>query len=477
LNKVEKYLNIFMRISLLIIFIGMIIGNIFSISTEIYKNKFVLSNFNIILIIMYILTILIDIFILKSKISKKKKIILIMLFGTVLRVFWLLNINTPIVSDYLTMYNSAKQLLNGNFYELYGFGYFARFPHLIPSLIYMSFLIKLFPTSHLIVYKFINLIFSIFSMFLIYIISKKILKTEKGQLICLIIASIFPAFIAYISTYCTENLVIWTYLIGILLLFNTIKLDEFKDRKNILKENILLLITGIILGIANLFRAIAIVILIAVCVYIIFFKKNRRIINCLCVVLGYIFITCLVSSILLFTGIIERPLYDAVEPSITSILKGTNIESNGMWNEQDGKYINDNLKNENFENECKEYVVNRIKETPIIKIITLLIKKIGIMWGNGSNGGVYWATLGTNYNLHIIDVFYNIFNIGILTFSIIGLKNNENKLINFMYILIGGYILVFSIIEIQPRYSFIVSYLFIWFSSLGIEKVIEKRRE
>ena len=467
MDKKKNGLNIFMRISLFVFFIIIFISNIVNIKIEISEKEVVFNSFNIAFITIYLLIIIINILLLNSRINKNKKIFLMVILGAILRFIWMAKINTPLSSDYATIYNSAKGILVGDFSDIYGFGYFARFTHLFPTVIYFNILLRIFPVLNLTIYKVIKFVLSIISMFLVYLISKKIFKNEKIQLISLSIVAIFPAFISYVSTYCTENLAIWLYLLAIwLFLLNN---DENKK--------ILYIVIGFILSIANLFRTVGIIFLIGIMVYTFIYDKKEnkeKIVNIILIILPYLLFTVLFSNILITLKLIDRPLYNPIEPKTTSILKGLNADSYGMWNKEDAEFIEENLKNIDFKEQCNNRIIERIKNTPINKFAKLFIMKIVIMWKTGDNGGIYWAGLDTEYKLSCISIFYNLINMIFTTLCIIGfLKKEQNIYINLFYILFGGYSLVFFILEVQPRYTYIISYLIIFFALSGIEKTIE----
>lgn len=130
--------------------------------------------------------------IINSNINIKNQVILILLCAFALRALWLLNINSIPVSDFKVIYESAEYFLKGDRSMFWGTSYMARFPHLTIMVLYMALMIKLFPIHNLLIMKMVNLSLGVLSVFLIYLIVKKIFNSEKKGLIAAALASVFP---------------------------------------------------------------------------------------------------------------------------------------------------------------------------------------------------------------------------------------------------------------------------------------------
>ena len=174
---------------------------------------------------------------------------------------------------------------------------------------------KLFPINHLIVMKFNNLICGLLIVFLIYLIIKEIFKNERYALYGVAITALFPHLVTYVAVFCTENIAIMFYLLSLLIFFKALK------SKN---KITLFSLCGIILAVRNLFRIVAIIMIIAYVMYVVIYDTNkfRDKIKCiLSLVLSYSFVILIVSSTLQWLGITENPLWRGSEPNITNILK------------------------------------------------------------------------------------------------------------------------------------------------------------
>ena len=128
-----------------------------------------------------------------SKLKTKFKLLIILLIAFIIRLLWIINVKSVPVSDFLTIYNTAKEFLNGNVSQLRDYGYLARFPHLTPMMLYMAGMIKLFGPYHIMAMKCVGLILSVLSVYLIYKLSGYYTKSDRNRLIAALIASIYPS--------------------------------------------------------------------------------------------------------------------------------------------------------------------------------------------------------------------------------------------------------------------------------------------
>lgn len=415
--------------------------------------------------------------IIKSKrLINSKKIILIILLGLSLRILWLININTLPSSDFLLLYNSAIDLTNNDNTVFTGVNYIARFPHLSYMIVYMALIMKIFGQS-LFIIKIGNLVFSVITMYLVYKVSLEVFEKENIALLSLGVSVIFTPMITYVGVLATENIAIPFYLASIYYFLRAIKGGISVK---------LLIISGLLLGIGNLFRMVAVIVLIAYAMYIIIFENKNIIVKIrgtIVIISMFIIVTVSGSFLLKSFGITEVHLWKGREPAITNILKGSNIKSFGRFNEEDAtmpdKYNYDYDK-------VKEVAIDIIKErltttSPIRLGIFYSGKFIG-QWSQGDMSGISWSESGSeklgiinsgNYR-GVVQFIYMI----IILLSFISLFNTkrifgENQIINLFYIILCGYGCFYLITEMQGRYAYIVCWLFIIFATSGIEKIMD----
>ena len=401
------------------------------------------------------------VFIIYSKIRHKTKILLLLILAFILRIFWVVSVNTMPVSDFLNMYESASYLVQGNLDAFSGYNYLARFPHLVPMTLYMSLIIKLFPIYNIVVMKIINIVLGVLSIYLLYKLSDIFIKSEKNKLYILLLGGIFPAFISYSSVLCTENLAIPLYLITLIVFY---KATQNKNSK-------IFFGAGVLLSISNLFRGVGIVFIIAIIIYIFMCEEDNKFKNTFYVLFGYILLAVLVSGALINFNVIKRPLWIGMENSnLTLLLKGTNVNSGGKWSVEDAEFVDKYLKSENFEKICINKILGRLEEMSFGELILFWSKKILSQWCIGDFSGTYWAFAGTNTPfLPFLPHTFQIIYILILAISIFSLFSKKNNLL--IHLLLLGFGLLFMIIETQPRYSYVISWAILILAVEGIEEL------
>ena len=467
--KEEVFLDKFQKFccNSLKLFIGIALFLIFICSLGVFGAQ-VKTNLELSIFLLLGVSLVTGVFIINSQLSTKIKVVLLLTLSFLIRIWWILNIDSVPVSDYETMYLSAKELLNGDYSAFRGFKYLARFPHLVCSTLYMALMILIFPISHLFAIKIANVILSIISLILLYKLSDYFLKHEKVKLAVILLGGIYPAFISYSSTYCTENIAIPLFL-GVMLLFmRACKSNDIGKW----------LLCGIVLAISDLFRAVGIVFLIAFVIYIFVFTQESKFRNSLILIASMLFTTFSVSLFLISTGIIEKPLWQGAEPSFaTLMLKGSNATSYGKWNLEDAQFVEENLENKDLGKMCIEKSIDRIRQLSSLERIEFFATKFLSQWSIGDFCGTYWATLETENE--IVGTVPRNFQIAfsvIIFLSILSIfAKNTPTSTTIMYILLCGFGLVFMILETQQRYSYICSWIFVILATQGIENIINWR--
>ncbi len=455
MNKFSDFLTNALRIVILVA-VGILIATSIGITTKLsgdeFTNKFFAFEVGIIIIGSIIIF---------SNMRHKHKIWLLLLMALGLRLFWILSINTMPVSDFQTMYENANIILSGDLSELKGYSYLARFPHLIPMTFYIAGMIKLFPIHNLIAMKLLNVVYGCVSLYLLYKLLDGFVKSERNKLFIILIGAVFPPFITYTSVLCTENIAIPLYLLTLLMFYKARNINSPKY----------FIIVGGILAISNLFRGVAIVFLIAFSIYLLLCTDKNKFVNIGSTILGYIIITVGISGILLKADIIERPLWNGAEPSsVTLLLKGTNFESNGMWNLDDADFIDEHLRDDDLVNQCLDKVKERILSKTPKELFIFYAKKFGSQWAVGDCSGTYWAYTGANiYIQSVLPITFQYTYMLILIFAFLTLLKKGEKNNILLNIILFGFGLLFIIIETQPRYSYIVSWIFLILATQGIE--------
>jgi hypothetical protein len=395
--------------------------------------------------------------------DNKRSLILILIIAFSIRAIWIIFIETKPVSDFALMFEYGKQFANGDYSMFKGNNYIARFPHLTFYVVYLGMLNSLF-SNPLVALKLINLLLSTANVYILYLICAELYNDKKKGIIAAIIGSIFPAFIIYSSVACTENVAMTFFLLSLYIFLLVIKK----------KVNYYwLLLSGFVLLIGNMFRSVAAVIMIAYLMYLVIYcYKDSLIKLCLLLIVSFIIPMLLINQVLLKADITEYNLWKGSEPSITSVLKGTNIKNKGMWNEEDANIVEKyNYDYDAINKASKEIIKERLTTTSSLNLIGFYIQKIVIQWSTGDFSGLSWSTSEVEnkniiYNISQNSSFYTqIIYASLVVLIYLGLYNKnsyrKNKEINLIYIIFCGYGLLYLITEMQPRYAYIVSWVFV----------------
>ena len=413
--------------------------------------------------------------IIRIKIKTNYKIVFILTVAFFVRLIWTLNVNSILVSDYYRIYDAANKFLNGNKEAVQDFGYLARFPHLVPMMVYMMGMLKLFGNNAFLVMKGVSLILSVLTVYLVYRLSFYYVKKPCFRLIAMAIAAVYPSFIAYSSTFCTETIGVPLFLTAVLY-FHKCNEQEYTKKFGFL-------LCGVILYCSNLFRGVGLAFLIAFTLYIFLFsnvqtrKKLQRFFQ---LAIGYIVTAALISTVLIATHITERPLWKGSEPGYASLLlKGSNFETGGRWSQEDEDFVVTNLGNENLGSECLRIAGQRISERSFPEIVTFYGSKFFTQWSLGDCSGTYWATVDTNiaFTAAVPVPFQLIFVLVLLpSVFIFRSKREDNSSLALLLILLSGFGILFTVIETQGRYSYIVHWIFILLAVVGLENFLSEKK-
>lgn len=406
----------------------------------------------------------------------KKLILYVILLGFIIRLLWIVLVPAEPVSDFAMMYNSAKDVHNGNFSIFHGVNYFARFAHDTVTVIYYSLFYNI-NDNPIFYIRLVNTIFSTVSIFLIYLTVKQLLD-RKSAAIAAVLLSFFTPFIMYNSQMLSENIALPFYLASIYFFIKYAKGDE-KYRY--------IIFCGLTLSAANLFRMVGTVFLIGYITYFLIYKGIRSSIKTIpVIILTFVLPMYIASSLLISHGVTETQLWKSKEPFWTSILKGTNVKSRGYWNDEDARlpdfyhYDTEKVKAESI-----KIIKERLLHTPVQDLAGLFICKLASELGI-SDFFAFVFTVAENPDVSIVKllkyfqlvflVLSEIIYLVILYFSIFYLRKVKTlpDEIYLFLILLGGFVLLYLISEVQARYTFIICWVLIIFAAGGIkEKLYE----
>ena len=453
-NKMFNFVNKFLLIFTIICFSISLIGAIFFYTNRSYDylNPLVLIVGSIVylllLIKLYKVIIKLD--------DKKKKIIVGILLGL---QFILLLISAFVISSIpqvdlihiLTEINSLNDtgsILNSVYYSVY--------PNNRFLLIILSVLQKIIPIIiQILFFLLLNICISVMSLFT-YKTVNKVWDLNKG-LLSLFICVLSPIFYLYVSYYYTDVLMLPFASILIYLIVKT------KDEKN-LKSNVLYgLLIGIIAIIGYKIRAVAIFILVAYFVYLIFTKKILIVLKKFApIIIGAILtITCI--------GTIENKFFTNVNvdkefPMTHWIMMGVNEKSYGYYS-QDDYNLSSSASNvsERTDLNIKE-IKNRLSDLGPFGTVKLLVVKLVSVWGKGDYSYQKYLELVNDFNPSysylledkniVINYLLQFSKIVVMFMAIISLINiYKSGKKSIIAISLFGAVFFYLVWEVCPRYG------------------------
>lgn len=388
--------------------------------------------------------------------KENRFVVNLFLISFLLRLLVVVFINAPIISDFKTMYDASLELLN-HIDNYKSSPYFLLWAYQMGHVIYQSILLKI--VNNVLLLKIINSLVTSFSIVLVFLICKRVVKERYAKIIS-IIYMIFP-FPLLLNNVLTNQFVPITLTLFAIYLLIKINYDKYVGKS---------IIIGILIGVGNILRSEGIVFIFSIFLYTIFLTLKKYDLKKVCcsfflILISYLFIFNSVSILLEKTNISPNGLNNM--NSNWKFVLGFNYETNGMYSNSDASsYASDKEKS-------KEVVVERLKDFK--KIPSLFIKKTKILWFNSD---LSWS-LGHLENKKIYDMINalnQLFIISILLLDVIGfysiIKNNIFKLSRtaiICTIILMTYFFVYLLIEVMPRYAYSLQAFEMVLAGIGLE--------
>ncbi|MBQ6686896.1 MAG: glycosyltransferase family 39 protein [Bacilli bacterium] len=453
-NKLFSFINKFLIIFTIICFSISLIGAVFFYvnRSHDYLNPLVLIVGSIVylflLIKLYKIIIRLD--------EKKKKIIV---FVLLILQFLLLLLSTFVISSIpqvdlihiLTEINSLNHtgtILNNTYFSVY--------PNNRFLLILLYGLQKISPENSYVIFYLLSSVSITVMSYFTYKTVNKLYDINKG-LLSLFICVLSPIFYLYVSYYYTDVLMLPIASIIIYLIVKN------KDEEN-LKSNI---IYGLVIGVLSIIgykiRAVAIFLLVAYFVYLVFTKNILFIIKKFLPIVVGAFIT------LFCIGQIENNFFPNVDankefPMTHWIMMGANKNNYGYYSQDDYNLSSSALtKEERSELNIKE-IKNRIIGMTPYEMTRQLVVKLVSVWGKGDYSYQKYLELVNEFNPSyrylledkniVINYLLQFSKIVVMFMAILSLINiyKSNK-VSIMAIALFGAVFFYIIWEVCPRYG------------------------
>ncbi|WP_052648849.1 glycosyltransferase family 39 protein [Paenibacillus sp. E194] len=175
-----------------------------------------------------------------------------------IRLVWILTIDTQPMSDFQMMYDSAIKMANGDF-SYNNDGYFLSWTYQLGFTMYQALIIKIFG-SHLIILKFLNVLFCTGTTVLIYKIALQLFNDFSAKFSSITFCFFIPNIIMS-SVLSNQHLATFLFYLGFYLIIE--KLEPSKKTS---------IIAGAIISVANLMRPLGSMIILCIIIYYFFYS-------------------------------------------------------------------------------------------------------------------------------------------------------------------------------------------------------------
>ncbi|HOP73382.1 MAG TPA: glycosyltransferase family 39 protein, partial [Thermoclostridium caenicola] len=394
------------------------------------------------------------------------------------RLFWVYAVGTVPFSDFLHLHNYGVAVALGDFTNYVDF--YACFPFKFGFGFLVGGLYALFG-PHFLVVELFNVLLSLVQVLLVYRIAWEI-RPESARPAALFYA-LWPAQIMYCTVVAAENSFLVPFLAAIYVLIRFFKYHTQSSR-----GYALLVLAGTLTAIAQALRPMAMVLVPAAAVCILFFITYHKSMGrnlarkALCILLVSL-------SYFVVLKFISLPIKELSGIDITrsgtgyNFLVGTNYEANGMFNQEDFSIIAKyDFDFDRVHSEAGKLAVQRIKEDPV-RFLKLAVKKVNFQWGK-ENYGYYWSVIsagsGTGPEGFIKDhprAFYAVSQLHYLMLLLLAVSGcyaaYRRKILApaLLWLVIGAMFLAYSFLEVQPRYHMPAVPLFIILAGLGAAEI------
>ena len=286
------------------------------------------------------------------------------------RLFWVLTVDTAPFSDFLHMHNYGIAVTQGDFTNYVDF--YSCFPFKFGFGFLVGGLYALFGPAPLVVQLF-NVFLSLAQVLLVYLVAREI-EPEAARPAALFYA-VWPAQIMYCSVVAAENSFLVPFFAAIYVLVVFLKRHAGSP-----KGYAMLIAAGVLTAVAQAMRPMAMVLIPAAAVLILFFIP-RRALEGRSTAKKALFIALTALSYFAALKLVSIPIKELSGVDITrsgsgyNFLVGTNYEANGMFNQEDFSIIAKyDFDFDRVHSEAKKLAIQRIREDPV-RFMKLMVKR------------------------------------------------------------------------------------------------------
>lgn len=410
--------------------------------------------------------IILTFFLANRYLNNKIYIISLFLIAFGVRIGWVIAVDTPVISDFYLMYNSALAAAKGDF-SFSDTPYFQSWVYQLGYTMYQALIIKLFGEGTFYI-KLINVLYSVGTTILVYKIAARIFHETAGRIAGLIYGLFIPS-IVMTSVLTNQHLATFLFYLAFYLLIT------YYSRRFIW------VFVGVLLSLGDIIRPLGSLILLAVAIYLFITEvlgENRKAaINAgkkfIGIIVVYFLIHSAVSQLFIAADVTKFPLSNR-DPQWKFVL-GFNHETMGRYSDSDAAYVGQFP----IGNERKKAEMKLINERMADKqqLLVLFREKLKIMWGHNDDS-ITWGA-GHFQDLTSLSRLYKFERLmyaSIIIYLIVSLfymlKDKSIGKQNLLFVLlILGYAAVHLLIEVQTRYRYFILPSFVIIQSYGVYSI------
>jgi len=394
----------------------------------------------------------------------------------VVNLAWVLAVRIEPFSDYQEYWDVACALARGT--EIPDAWYVAMYPHILGTATILNALVRLFGESVLAVTVF-NVLLTTLSCGLVWLLGKALIS-ERAAFLAALLWAVTPCKLMLGSLVFSEP--IYTFLI-LLFFWLFLRLERLIEKKP-LPALLLALALGLLLAAIDLVRPIALILVIAAALWLVFLRgekaKNAR--------LWALWLAAFLAMTAVFrvSGTLwDRHVEKVLGQEIASVpwynvYVGFNEETGGRYADADMDLLTAYLKEGKTANEAQESMIPHVKERLAsgINFPRLFAAKLFSFLGSDQLGGYTYRFTRSERFVKICMGVCNVFYYGVFLAAAAGVvrmlwsKRLSAGLLLPLYFL--GLTLAHMLVEVADRYHYSLIPILIIFAALGF--AVEERR-
>lgn len=407
------------------------------------------------------------------KIKIRNFVVFLFIVSFIIRIIVVLLVETPIMSDFAVMYNTAVKILTGDMSYTVNSNYMNTWGYQMGHTMYLYFLLKIFNSVTFL--KLVNCFVTSLIPVLIYFISKEFSSEKSSKVISLIYCFFpFPLFLNSVLT--NQHVPALLILISFYLVIGK-KFSHFND---IFKY----FIVGFLLALANILRPEGIVFITSFIVYFVLMirKSNFKVIvkRCFVLLLTYFLVFNSCSYFLKVTGYSRIGLEN--KNFLWKFVVGLNHETNGVYSSVDaekyGSIGNDDEKLELI----KTRIIDEVVDLPRLFLAksTILWTRSDLSWSLYYLDGKKIEKLGLSIDgsfvkdkLTNLNQYFIYFSLILMVIGIIPGKGKISDNKNLFVIVLLVFFAVYLLTEIMPRYAYTPQLFVFILASIGLDNIFK----